>query len=91
MHYYVWDILAVEGLGHLDVVVPLDLWLGVDRQVVRGGRSWAASSGANISASRHWVVPSSAYPAFSPHQTSARRWASLRSTKHSPGKNEART
>ncbi len=45
----------------------------------------------NTSAGRAWMVPCRRIPARCRHQSSARRWASARSTKHSPAKKLWRT
>ena len=85
----------VERPGDLDVMVAMDLRGRVDRHVVERrpvpAPAAGASSAANTSAGRCWVVPCTRSPARWRHHVSARRCASARSTKLSPAKNEPRT
>ncbi len=75
----------VEGLGHLDVVVPVHLGGGVERQVIGRSRRGQQSTGPPRARTARpggtgWCR-ACAVPHGSRHHCSARRWASARSMK----------
>ena len=84
----------VQRPGHLNVVVPVHLGLGVGREVVdvaRGGRQAGLLFQGEQLGGRHWIVPWVRIPARTRHHSTARRWASSRPWNVSPAKKLFRT